>query len=106
MLGHTRDEASLFLAPLLTMTTADIQIVLHKAAMDLDIDFDTHDSPIQLVRSIFQAITHNAFIRTHLKIGTTSVTYGAKVYVDEFAVPDPFSGPPNDLAWHSIGNPI
>jgi carboxylesterase type B len=106
ILGHTRDEASLFLAPLLSMPMTEICTVLHTALEGTGIDLDEYKSPTELVRALSLPVTLNTFVRPCLALGTTAASQGKTIYIHEFAVVDPFSGPLNGFAWHSIGNAI
>lgn len=105
ILGHTKDEAALFLTPFQTCPDEELVEFVHSLAPDVgdQVLFADGKRPLEVIT---QWATQESFIRPCVEMLSAAAGYGHTVYGYEIAVVDPFPGTLHGFSWHSFGVPL
>ncbi|KAK6369843.1 hypothetical protein LTS17_009293 [Exophiala oligosperma] len=105
ILGHTKDEAALFLTPYQNLPDAELVDHVRKLVPEI-----ANEAVFSKGKSALQALTEWATEETFVKPTIETLSHvaeqGTTVYAYEISVVDPFPGPLHGYSWHSFGVPL
>ncbi|OAG39673.1 hypothetical protein AYO21_06141 [Fonsecaea monophora] len=105
IMGHTKDEAALFLTPFQNLPDAVLAEHVRKLAPELAgeaLFSGGHDA----LQTLTEWATEETFVRPTMDMLSDAAEQGTTVYAYEISVVDPFPGPLHGYAWHSFGVPL
>ncbi|KIW74924.1 hypothetical protein Z517_11695 [Fonsecaea pedrosoi CBS 271.37] len=102
IMGHTKDEAALFLTPFQNLPDAVLAEHVRKLAPELVGDA-LFSGGKDALHALTEWATEETFVRPTMDMLSDAAEQGTTVYAYEISVVDPFPGPLHGYAWHSFG---
>ncbi|KIY02748.1 uncharacterized protein Z520_01213 [Fonsecaea multimorphosa CBS 102226] len=105
IMGHTKDEAALFLTPFQNLPDAALVEYARKLVPGIEDDalFSKGKSALQ---TLTEWATEETFVKPTMEMLSEAADQGTTVYAYEISVVDPFPGPLHGYSWHSFGVPL
>ncbi|EXJ73229.1 uncharacterized protein A1O5_02989 [Cladophialophora psammophila CBS 110553] len=105
IMGHTKDEAALFLTPFQNLPDTTLVEYVRDLAPEIADGALCSDGKSAL-QALTEWATEETFIHPTIELLSEAAKHGTTVYAYEISVVDPFPGPLHGYSWHSFGVPL
>ncbi|OQV03499.1 hypothetical protein CLAIMM_08538 [Cladophialophora immunda] len=105
IMGHTKDEAALFLTPFQNLPDAVLIDHVRKLAPEIA-DEALFSKGKGALQALTEWATEETFVKPTIDMLSQAADQGTTVYAYEISVVDPFPGPLHGYSWHSFGVPL